>query len=298
MEKFPEIIEAVNGKIPLNRLTEPLLIGFLKKVKNIFEKEPQLINLPKKTIICAGDTHGDFTSSKKVIKTYLKPNNLVIFLGDYVDRAENNEDIRNILYLFHKKLTNKNLILLRGNHEDSITNRKYGFSANVNSVWSERIWKEFNNVFSYMPLAAHTKDIIFLHGGLPEIKDIKEINNIPKNLYTEQNKLLDQILWNDSISDKKTSLFKNHRGVKNAFIYSTPYFNKIMKNIKKKILIRGHDYTAKGYSFNKRCLTLFTSAAYKDYPENNFLSELPLKGILIAIIKKEIIIKDLFSDLH
>jgi precorrin-2 methylase len=40
-----------------------------------------------KKVIFVGDTHGEWETSKKIIKNYLKPGNKIVFLRDYVDRG-------------------------------------------------------------------------------------------------------------------------------------------------------------------------------------------------------------------
>jgi len=305
-------------------IDKPLIKEFLLEIKEIFQKENQLIHLPEnKIIIFVGDTHGDFKSSIQVLKNYLNKNTIIVFLGDYVDRApEKLGDIKNILYLFHMKIKNKNLILLRGNHEDIMVNTRYGFKDNVMELWDEEIWALFNNVFASMPLAVTTKKIIGLHGGLPEIKRLEQIKNIPKGLFTGENKFLDQLLWSDSLDvkvhcgrhfehpkvpNKTQGLFdveegiieKENRGVKHALLYGKTYFEEIISKIKKEILIRSHNPEAKGLAFNKRCITLFTSSSYANCPEMGSGITHPIKGRIIAICpanlknKEQIIIKKL-----
>jgi len=282
-------------------IDKPLIKEFLLEIKEIFQKENQLIHLPEnKIIIFVGDTHGDFKSSIQVLKNYLNKNTIIVFLGDYVDRApEKLGDIKNILYLFHMKIKNKNLILLRGNHEDIMINTRYGFKDNVMEIWDEEIWALFNNVFAFMPLAVTTKEIIALHGGLPEINRLEQIKNIPKGLFTGENKFLDQLLWSDSLDIEEGIIEKENRGVKHALLYGKTYFEEIISKIKKEILIRSHNPEAKGLVFNKRCITLFTSSSYANCPEMGSGVTHPIKGKIIAICpanlksKEQIIIKKL-----
>ncbi|MBW2984026.1 serine/threonine protein phosphatase [Candidatus Woesearchaeota archaeon] len=284
MPSYQVIKNAALGKIPLIRVDESLLYGFLMDLKQKFKAEKQLIKLPeKKKIIFVGDTHGDYDASKKIIEKYLD-SSIVVFTGDYVDRAfEDYGDIRNVLYLFYIKLTKKNLILLRGNHEDPRVNDVFGFRTNVSQVWSQKTWALFNDVFSYMPLAAVTSKIIALHGGLPKIKSLKEIESVPKGKITGDNKILDQVLWNESLNEPKKIIQEWNRGVENAVLYGKLFFVEVMADINKQTLIRGHDYTSKGLSFNGRCITLFTSSTYADYPKESVNCEEPIKGRIIAV---------------
>ena len=284
MPSYQIIKNAALDKTDLLRIDEALLFNFLHDVKEKFKAEKQLIKLPeKKKLIFVGDTHGDYKASIKVLEKYLDKN-IIVFLGDYVDRAfKDNGDVKNILYLFYMKLVSKNLILLRGNHEDPLVNNVFGFRTNVNRLWGQKTWNLFNDVFSYMPLAVTTNKIIALHGGLPQIKSLKEIEDVPKGKLTDDNKILDQVLWNESLMDPEKVIQEWNRGIKNAILYGKAFFVEIMANINKHTLIRGHDYRAKGLSYNGRCITLFTSKTYADYPKETINCEKPIKGKIIAI---------------
>ena len=90
--------------------------SLLTQAEGRFELEPNLVRLHSGRAIFVGDTHGDFDASKKVIASYLRPENSVIFLGDYVDRGP--QSVENINYLLCLKLAYpENIFLLMGNHE-------------------------------------------------------------------------------------------------------------------------------------------------------------------------------------
>lgn len=210
----------------------------------------KLVKLPKKgKAIFVGDTHGDFQASRVVIKNYLKEENYVIFLGDYVDRGPDSK--KNIDYLLDIQMNHKNLILLAGNHE----------MFNVVKCKPANFWKNltedetnyYKEKFLQFPLVVSGDEIIGLHGALPEIENMEDINEIKEgdeNWY--------KILWGD------------FRGKKNYLgdllgrpEFGKDYFEKIMGKIKKNVLIRSHDPLSPEKMYNNRCLTLFTSAAYE-----------------------------------
>ena len=65
----------------------------------------KLITLePKGKIIFIGDTHGDISATKFVIKNYQKDNNILIFLGDYVDRGNYSKENVNLIIKNYKVL--------------------------------------------------------------------------------------------------------------------------------------------------------------------------------------------------
>ena len=79
--------------------------------------EQKLIEIEKtKKVVFVGDTHGDLEASQKVIKDYLKPENKIVFLGDYVDRGPKSKENLDFLLKTKEKYPNQ-VYLLQGNHE-------------------------------------------------------------------------------------------------------------------------------------------------------------------------------------
>src|SRR6185437_11888664 len=73
-------------------------------------------------LVIVGDIHGDFLTLEKIMTNidflhYLKnDSNLLIFLGDYIDRGEFSLEV--LLFLCSlKNLYPNNVFMLRGNHE-------------------------------------------------------------------------------------------------------------------------------------------------------------------------------------
>jgi len=66
-----------------------------------------------------GDTHGDFETTKAIVKKFLNNMDHLVFLGDYIDRSPTKwGSIYNITYLMLLKLLYpRKIILLKGNHE-------------------------------------------------------------------------------------------------------------------------------------------------------------------------------------
>lgn len=77
-----------------------------------------------KRILAVGDVHGHY---KKLMSLYEKLNvttdDLVIFLGDYIDRGP---EVGEVLQWIMKVKDNENFIFLRGNHEDMMLSYLYG----------------------------------------------------------------------------------------------------------------------------------------------------------------------------
>lgn len=208
------------------------------------------IKNPKK-IIFVGDTHGDFEATRKVIEKYLKEENIVVFLGDYVDRGPHSKENLDFL-LKVKKDYPENLYLLQGNHEG---HRILPFSpAEFWESLSEKEYKKYSLLVEKFPLAIVTKEIIALHGALPDLQKVEDFEKI---------KLGDEnwfrICWGD-FSEEIENFEVDFLTGRPKF--GKNYFFEIMERFKKKILIRSHQPDAPLFLFENRCLTIFTSSFY------------------------------------
>jgi len=216
-------------------------------------KELKLIEIKKvEKIIFVGDTHGDLEASQKVVKDYLKSGNKIVFLGDYVDRGPHLKE--NLDFLLETKLRYPSQIyLLQGNHEG---HRILKFSpAEFWQSLSKTEYNTFSTIVEKMPLVVVAKDIIALHGALPNLRNLEEINKI---------KLGDgnwfRICWGDFVDELGEDLGIDPFTGRPQF--GRDYFFNLMERFKKKVLIRSHQPDSPLFLFNDRCLTIFTSCAY------------------------------------
>jgi protein phosphatase len=214
----------------------------------------KLIEIQKaKKVIFVGDTHGDLEASQKVIKDYLKEGNKIVFLGDYVDRGPFSKE--NLDFLLETKLKNPNQIyLLQGNHEGHRILKFY--PAEFWQSLDEKNYKKYSSIVKKFPLAVVTKNIIALHGVLPDVKNLEEINQI--KIGSEE---WMQIAWGDFSDEPGEYLGIDPFSGRPQF--GRDYFLKLMERFNKKVLIRSHQPDAPQFMFDDRCLTIFTSSAYK-----------------------------------
>ncbi|MBZ9569885.1 serine/threonine protein phosphatase [Patescibacteria group bacterium] len=232
----------------------------LEQIKGTLEKEPRLIEIKRsKRVIFVGDTHGDLEASKKVVKDYLKSGNKIVFLGDYVDRGPHSKE--NLDFLLETKVKNPNQIyLLQGNHEG---HHILKFSpADFWEKLNEKEYKIYTSIVEKFPLVVVTKDIIVLHGVLPDINTsrsvldvLKEINKI--KLGSEE---WMQICWGDFVDKKGEYLAIDPFTGRPQF--GRDYFFRLMEGFNKKVLIRSHQPNTPQFMFDNRCLTIFTSSPY------------------------------------
>ncbi|MBU4070366.1 MAG: serine/threonine protein phosphatase [Nanoarchaeota archaeon] len=210
---------------------------------------------PEGKLVFVGDTHGDLDARVKVIEKYFKSDTRIGFLGDYVDRGPFSRE--NIDYLLEKRNKNPDRIfLLQGNHENYNI-----FPFNPADFWYKLSWedyKKYSEIFKDMPLVLSIDGIIALHGALPDIQNMSEINNIPQN---QDNRNWKAIIWGD-FEDKPYSFDYEMDG---RPTYNKKYFDKVMNRLGKNVLIRSHQINIKSKIFDNRCLTVFTSSAYSTY---------------------------------
>lgn len=240
----------------------------LSNAEEVFLKEEQLLEINTKKAVIVGDTHGDLETTMKIIKNFLEKGDIVIFLGDYVDRGF--YQIENINYLLEKKINfPKKLFLLRGNHETPSMNLYYGFYSTVISKYSIEIYNHYVRVFSLLPYAAVINNKVFcVHGGLAEdLINLEQIKKIPKGEIDPSSSLIIQILWNDpreSIEGFKPSI--RGPGIK---FFGKNVLKDFLKRNNLKIMVRSHEPLIKGYKlqFNKKLLTIFSCRYYGITPK-------------------------------
>ena len=214
--------------------------------------EQKLIEIEKtKKVVFVGDTHGDLEASQKVIKDYLKPENKIVFLGDYVDRGPKSRE--NLDFLLKTKNKNpEQIYLLQGNHEGHRLLKFY--PADFWESLSKEEYQKYCSIVEKFPLVVIAGDIIALHGALP---DCSSLGDEQIRIGSEEWR---QITWGDFSDEAGEYLGTDPFTGRPQF--GRDYFFKLMKRFQKKVLIRSHDPNAPLFMFNDRCLTIFTSSAY------------------------------------
>lgn len=150
----------------------------LPKVRDIFEPQGMLVNVPVPVSIC-GDVHGQFSDvlrlfehhgwppkssylfmGKQFFEFLLFHNNNFYFSGDYVDRGP--YSTQTILLMFSLKIRYPKIFyLLRGNHETKEINYVYGFKDEVNKLFPcTSVYKRMNVSF-FIFLILLIKSFIF-----------------------------------------------------------------------------------------------------------------------------------------
>lgn len=248
------------------------------------------INVPDNTkIIVMGDQHGSLHSFFRIfirlriqgiIKQDFKllQDYKIIFLGDIIDRGNFGIEI---MYIILKLITvnntgnpnnlrSLNVILNRGNHEETATFHMYGFFGEITKKFpntSGDIIKKFINLYSYCPSAIilkHKKINYWLcHGGFniedavyPTHKIIVENN---KCIYRDIGNNPSQIRWNDFVNVDVNSI--SHR--------TNSTYNIGTNTLSNFLLINNINFIIRGHTDNENnAMLLYTS---RDEPNKMFL---------------------------
>lgn len=243
----------------------------LTRVEKRLEEEPNVIELGSSTIVFVGDTHGDFDATQRIIDRYLRGENKLVFLGDYVDRGPASAE--NINTLLSLKLENPNsLYLLMGNHEG-----RRAMEFHPADFWDRldnEMHKQYSLVLSKLPLAVSAPNgVIGLHGVLPEIERVDDINQIEFG-----SRQWHWIVWGDWRESEGEYLGEDLFTGRPQF--GKGWFEGVMERIGKNVLIRSHQPGTRQAIYGGRCVTIFTSSAYR--------SIVPDRTIAVARAGKEV----------
>lgn len=263
----------------VKNLDEREIEGYLDKVMLILKKEKAFLEPDhSNTFVFAGDTHGDFDTTKAIVKNFFDKNCLV-FLGDYIDREPARwGSIYNIVYLFILKCYHpEKIYLLKGNHECNyiIPCFPYEFEGEIiQRFGSSKLHNKFVEVFKTMPLMLLTKNVFAAHGGIIKGADLEKLRGIGKNDATA----IESLVWSDP------AISPTYRGA--GIRFNEKDLTSFLDKINAKVFIRGHDYNTLGFSiYNGKCLTIFSSQRYKNMGN---------RGVLAATIEKTVTsIKDI-----
>ena len=200
-----------------------------------------IILKPDIKTVFVGDTHGDFETTLSIFKKYPPEKNRLVFLGDYVDRGD--MSLENIEFLIkQKELYPDRVILLAGNHD------YYGGNMFPSSFWDNLIADEiqqWRKTFKALPLFVSMGDIIACHAALPDVRSLKDLDNpIEEDIRTA--------VWGDYGSGRYADSIRPR--------FDEEWFERTLKQINKKILIRGHQPGLEADTYGTgRLITLMTS---------------------------------------
>ena len=225
-------------------------------------RQPVFLEL-ESPISILGDIHGQYSDLLRLFEYGgYPPKSNYLFLGDYVDRGKQSIETISLLMSYKIKYP-ENFFLLRGNHEAEIVNRLYGFYDECRRRYSIKLWKQFTEMFNWMPVAALIDDKIFcVHGGLsPEMESIEQLYDIQWTTDVPNSGLLCDILWSDPSPDVE-KWGENERGV--SFVFSKEVVQQFLDDNCLDLVCRAHQVVEDGYEFfaDQTLVTVFSAPDY------------------------------------
>ncbi len=232
--------------------------AILEKAKDLmldlYKRRPHIGPFESKRVAFVGDTHGAFEEvTKFVLGAVSKEVDLIVFLGDYVDREPPNglENLLAILKVFADSKGEK-VVFIRGNHESPLTNYYYGFYDEVTVKLGGGAYEKFKEFFSLMPISAVVNGWFAVHGGLPGLpnqegemelairrpSEINEKVSLPDE--NPDNPIALQLLWNDPREMKEYSFLPNVRG-DGIYYFGVKPTEEFLKGDNLKGIVRGHE---------------------------------------------------------
>jgi protein phosphatase len=232
----------------------PKLIGEAKEKMGKPLLEPREV----KRAIFVGDTHTAIDITQTVFDKFYADADLVVFLGDYVDRGATG--VENLGLIASKFLEDPNkIIMLRGNHESPLTNPYYGFLEEVTEKLGEASYDSFKEFFQAMPYAVVVNNYLCLHGGIATTLDtVSQIADLPFPDLNPDDPTAFQLLWNDP-RDMIDGFIPSVRG-DGAYYYGCDVTERFLANNSLKGIIRGHE-VVDGFreDLDGKVITIFSS---------------------------------------
>lgn len=257
------------------------VMGEEETVVDLRENNPDL-----KRVTVVGDIHGSLNCLMSVLEmveieklTNEDTDRVVVFDGDFVDRGMHSLEVLSTLLLL--KISHPtNVILLRGNHEDSMTASTYGFREEIEGKYgfdtADEIWYEFGHLFAAFPIIARSNKAAIMHGGIPmEDFTLEDANALDKEIrcelktiadpYDDDERLVQGILWSDPTEED--GLHFSDRGA--GFCFGPDIAKDFLDREDLQYLIRAHEPFEDGTNImevgnGKGVITIFSTANYPD----------------------------------
>ncbi|KAK6745393.1 hypothetical protein RB195_011865 [Necator americanus] len=254
---------ATPGYSLVNSVKESELMNLCTVARQAFLSQASLIDLEPPLKIC-GDIHGQYADLLRLLdRSGFPPFVNYLFLGDYVDRGQQNLECIALLFCYKIKYPG-NFFVLRGNHECSPINRVYGFFEECNRRYqSTRLWLQFQDAFAALPFTALVSGkILCMHGGLsPKLKSMEQLRRITRPIDPPNPSLHIDLLWSDPDNYTK-GWASNTRGV--SYVFGPDVVFEMNHILDIELVARAHQVVQDGYEFfaNRKLVTIFSAPHY------------------------------------
>ncbi|KAE9417627.1 hypothetical protein Angca_002387 [Angiostrongylus cantonensis] len=273
------IIRILNVAMPgyslVSGVKEGELMNLCTVARQVFLSQASLIELQPPIKIC-GDIHGQYADVLRLFdRNGFPPTVNYLFLGDYVDRGQQNLECISLFFCYKAGTSNSyvfnvqikypgNFFVLRGNHECSPINRVYGFFEECNRRYqSTRLWLQFQDAFAALPFTGLVAGkILCMHGGLsPKLKSMDQLRQITRPIDPPNPSLHIDLLWSDPDNYTK-GWASNCRGV--SYVFGKDVVVEMSAILDIELVARAHQVVQDGYEFfaNRKLVTIFSAPHY------------------------------------
>lgn len=243
-------------------LPERDVIDLCTKAKEIFSEESNVMLL-ECPITIVGDIHGQFYDLLELFKIGgFCPDTNYLFMGDYVDRGYYSLECVALLVALKVRHPSR-IFLMRGNHESRQITQVYGFYDECLRKYGNcNVWKEFTDLFDYLPLSALIDSKIFcIHGGLsPSIDTMDHVRALERVQEIPHEGPMCDFVWSDP--DDRLGWGISPRGAGYTFGQDITEQFKVTNGLT--FIVRAHQLVMEGYQWthNKGVVTIFSAPNY------------------------------------
>jgi hypothetical protein len=278
--------------------TEPFLDG------HVYVRMPKPSQKTEITVL--GDLHGCYSILKATllqskfferVEAYRKDPNqpypLLVLLGDYIDRGlfSLNGVLRTALQLF--VTAPDHVVMLRGNHEYyvEVNGTMYGGVKPAEAINTLKphlpvdVFRHYRTFFEQMPNMLLFDSFLFVHGGIPKDRLIKERWKDLSSLNDPDIRF--QMMWSDpSTADVIPADLQDQAS---RFAFGRMQFRAFMQRLGTQTLVRGHEKVVEGFAMpyddeHARLVTLFSAGGRDngDLPADSSYRDVSPMALTIA----------------
>lgn len=259
VDELDQMISDLFQRKPLQEKTVELLC---ERAIEILKSEPNVkpVQCP---VTVVGDVHGQFYDLLELFEIGGRPPfTNYLFMGDYVDRGHYSLETVSLLTCLKVRYPNR-LTLTRGNHECRQITQVYGFYDECLRVYGNaNVWKNFTDMFDFLPLAALIEGVIFCpHGGLsPSLDKLDEVEKLNRQVEIPHEGPICDLMWSDP--DDRSGWGISPRGA--GYTFGQDVSDKFNHDNGLDFIVRAHQLIMEGFQWQHQeaVLTLFSAPNY------------------------------------
>lgn len=238
-------------------------------------------------VTVVGDLHGQLPDLLTIFQMNGMPDdgNPYVFNGDLVDRGQYSVEILAIVFAF-QLLYPHSVFVNRGNHEDYLMNKRYGFEKEVMKKYqpavAAKLLRAFGAMFAALPFATLIdKHTLVIHAGISADMDLEMLADVQRQQFVSvlraakmmakepkvpgapptDTSLVVNAVWSDPGLDLGCT-FNSTRG--GGSVWGPDVTRRFLGKYGLKQLVRSHECKRAGYDWchDNTVLTLFSASNY------------------------------------